>query len=150
MIQKNSSKNTISREFSFIHASDLHLGSHQYRNEERTNDFIDALKQILDLAKIHRVDFILLGGDVFNALEMLPGKLMEIIAIFKQFKVDVNNRIKIVAIEGNHDIRKHSFGFRFKHRGQSWLKLLASLNLLILLDADLDASSQQRFRDYNF
>ena len=150
MIQKNSSKNTISREFSFIHASDLHLGSHQYRNEERTNDFIDALKQILDLAKVHQVDFILLGGDVFNALEMLPGKLMEIIAIFKQFKVDVNNRIKIVAIEGNHDIRKHSFGVRFKHRGQSWLKLLASWDLLILLDVDLNAVPKQIFRDYNF
>ncbi|MFX0010597.1 MAG: exonuclease SbcCD subunit D, partial [Candidatus Hermodarchaeota archaeon] len=98
----------------------------------------------------HQVDFILLGGDVFNALEMLPGKLMEIIAILKQFKIDVNNRIKVVTIEGNHDIRKHSFGFKFKHRGQSWLKLLANLNLLILLDADLDASSQHRFRDYNF
>jgi DNA repair exonuclease SbcCD nuclease subunit len=150
MIENMSSEHPIAREFSFIHASDLHLGSHQYRNEERTNDFIDALKQILDLAKVHKVDFILLGGDVFNALEMLPGKLMEIISIFKQFKVDVNNQIKIIAIEGNHDIRKHSFGVRFKHRGQSWLKLLASLNLLILLDIDLDASFQQRFRDYNF
>ena len=150
MTKNISSERPIVREFSFIHASDLHLGSHQYRNEERTNDFIDALKQILDLAKIHQVDFILLGGDVFNALEILPGKLMEIISIFKQFKVDVNNRIKVIAIEGNHDIRKHSFGVRFKHRGQSWLKLLASLNLLILLDVDLDAVPKQRFREYNF
>ena len=67
------------KSFSFIHASDLHLGSHQYRNEERATDFIDALKQILYLARFHGVDFILLGGDIFNSLEILPGKLTEIV-----------------------------------------------------------------------
>ena len=43
----------------FIHASDIHLGSHQYRNDYRANDFIFAFEEILSIAVIHRVDFLL-------------------------------------------------------------------------------------------
>lgn len=139
-----------SKDFSFIHASDLHLGSHQYRNEERANDFINAFEEILTLAKLNEVDFILLGGDVFTSLEMLPGKLTRIISVILNFKKSTQNQIQIIAIEGNHDIRKYSLGVRFRNRGQSWLKLLASLGMLILLDADLNASPENRFTLYNF
>jgi len=52
--------------FCFIHASDIHLGSNQYRNDFRAYDFIRAFQEILDLGLIHHVDFILLGGDVFT------------------------------------------------------------------------------------
>ena len=52
----------------FIHASDIHLGSHQYRNEDRANDFIRAFEEILTTADIHQLDFILLWGDVFSSL----------------------------------------------------------------------------------
>ncbi len=31
----------------FLHASDLHLGSHQYRNPSRSYDYINILKEIL-------------------------------------------------------------------------------------------------------
>ena len=50
----------------FIHASDIHLGSHQYRNEDRANDFINEFEEILTTDILHQVDFILLGGDVFR------------------------------------------------------------------------------------
>ncbi len=115
----------------FIQASDIHLGSHQYRNEDRANDYIFAFEEILSLAIIHRVDFLLLGGDVFTSLEMLPGKLTKIVNLLKSFKKVTKNQILIIAIEGNHDIRKFSRGQRFKQRGQSWLKLLSSLGLII-------------------
>jgi len=107
----------------FIHASDIHLGSHQYRNEDRANDFIYAFEEILTTATMHQVDFILLGGDVFTSLEMLPGKLTRVVNLLNIFKKETDNKILIVAIEGNHDIRKFSRGQRFKHRGQSRLKL---------------------------
>jgi DNA repair exonuclease SbcCD nuclease subunit len=134
----------------FIHASDIHLGSHQYRNEDRANDFISAFEEILTTAVVHQVDFILLGGDVFTSLDMLPGKLTRVVKILNDFKNETNNRILIVAIEGNHDIRKFSKGQRFKQRGQSWLKLLASLELIILLDADLEMPSGEIFKEYDF
>ncbi|MHA1242351.1 MAG: metallophosphoesterase family protein [Promethearchaeota archaeon] len=134
----------------FIHASDIHLGSHQYRNDYRANDFIFAFEEILSLAIFHRVDFLLLGGDVFTSLEMLPGKLTKIVNLLKSFKKVTNNQILIIAIEGNHDIRKFSRGQRFKQRGQSWLKLLASLRLIILLDADIELPPDEMFKDYDF
>ncbi len=134
----------------FIHASDIHLGSHQYRNDYRANDFIFAFEEILSLAIIHQVDFLLLGGDVFTSLEMLPGKLTKIVNLLTNFKKVTKNQILIIAIEGNHDIRKFSRGQRFKHRGQSWLKLLASLGLIILLDADVELPPDEMFKEYDF
>jgi DNA repair exonuclease SbcCD nuclease subunit len=140
-------KHTIVR---FIHASDIHLGSHQYRNDYRADDFIRVFQEILELAITYHVDFILLGGDVFTSLEILPGKLDKIVNLLKDFYQYTNETISIIAIEGNHDIRKFSRGVRFKQRGQSWLKLLASLGLIILLDADLEAPPMEMFKPYNF
>ena len=134
----------------FIHASDIHLGSHQFRNEDRANDFIHAFEEILTTAVIHQVDFILLGGDVFTSLEMLPGKLTRVVNLLNNFKKETENKILIVAIEGNHDIRKFSRGQRFKQRDQSWLKLLASLGLIILLDADVELPPDEMFKEYDF
>jgi len=134
----------------FIHASDIHLGSHQYRNEDRANDFISAFEEILSKAIIHQVDFVLLGGDVFTSLEMLPGKLTKIVNLLSDFKTKTDGRILIIAIEGNHDIRKFSRGVRFSHRGQSWLKFLARLGLIVLLDADINAPPEEMFKPYNF
>ncbi len=133
----------------FIHASDIHLGSHQYRNEYRSDDFIRAFQEILELAIENYVDFIILGGDVFTSLEMLPEKLTRIVNILKDFKEFTNSSILIIAIEGNHDIRKFSRGFRFERRGQSWLKLLNSLGLIVLLDANLEESPEELLKPYN-
>lgn len=134
----------------FLHASDIHLGSHQYRNEYRADDFIRAFQEILNLSISHNADFIILGGDVFTSLEMLPGKLTEIIHILTQFKDSTNGKILIIAIEGNHDIRRFSRGVRFAKRGQSWLKLLSNLGLLILLDGNMEAPIDSLYLPYNF
>lgn len=134
----------------FIHASDIHLGSHQYRSEERAKDFILALKQILDLAIKHEVSFIILGGDVFTSLEILPVHLTEIVSLLRDFRHKTKSAIPIVAIEGNHDIRKFSKGVRFSKRGQSWLKFISNLDLIILLDADIDENPERIFQSYNF
>lgn len=133
----------------FIHASDIHLGSQQYRNNHRADDFIRAFQEILALALFKIVDFIILAGDVFTSLEMLPGKLTTIVNMLTNFTNKTKGTIPIIAIEGNHDIRKFSRGQRFLRRGQSWLKLLSSLNLLVLLDADLEAPPNEMFQEYN-
>ena len=134
----------------FIHASDLHLGSHQYRKSLRSDDYIYALKEILDYAIDYSVDFILLGGDVFNSLDMLPGKMTIIIDILKKFKETTNKEVPIIAIEGNHDIRRYSRGVKFNHRNQSWLKVCAQLGLIILLDTDFQADPANIFQSYDF
>ncbi len=144
------SNNTSQDSVKFIHASDVHLGTAQYSNDYRSDDFIRAFQEILELAITNQVDFILLGGDVFTSLEMLPGKLTIIVKILKDFKEFTNRTILIISIEGNHDIRKFSRGKRFEHRGQSWLKLLNSLGLIILLDTDLDVPLEKIFEPYNY
>ncbi|MFX0145607.1 MAG: exonuclease SbcCD subunit D, partial [Candidatus Hodarchaeota archaeon] len=134
----------------FIHASDIHLGSYQYRNEYRSDDYIRAFQEILELSIKQKVDFIILAGDVFTSLEMLPGKLTRLINILSDFKEFTNNSILIIAIEGNHDIRKFSRGIRFERRGQSWLKLLNSLGLIILLDTYFENPSEGMIKSYDF
>ena len=134
----------------FIHASDLHLGSHQYEKSHRSDDFILALQEILTIAYENFVDFILFGGDVFNSLDILPGKMDAIIEVLQEFKKVTNGKILIIAIEGNHDIRRYSHGVKFCHRNQSWLKVCANLGLLVLLDADIRATSDQIFQPYDF
>ena len=137
------------KSLTFIHASDIHLGAQQYNNSYRADDFIRAFQEILKLAIFKHVDFIILSGDVFTSLEMLPGKLTKIVNILHNFNSKTKGTIPIIAIEGNHDIRKFSRGQRFAKRGQSWLKLLSSLNLLLLLDADLEAPPNEMFKEYN-
>lgn len=133
----------------FIHASDVHLGCQQYRNISRSNDFIRVFQEILSIAISRNVDFILLGGDVFTSIDMLPGHLNQIIQILTKFKEITNADIPIIAIEGNHDLRRYSRGMRYE-RGQSWLKILANLGLIILLDADLEAPPEKMFLEYDY
>jgi DNA repair exonuclease SbcCD nuclease subunit len=133
----------------FIHASDIHLGSHQYENSSRSDDYISALKEILQVALEFSVDFVLLGGDVFNSLEMLPGKMAIIIETLRNFQKATRGKVSIISIEGNHDIRRYSRGIRFKYRDQSWLKVCAKLGLIILLDANIQSSTENIFKLYN-
>lgn len=134
----------------FLHASDLHLGRFQYRNQARANDFIVAFEKLLILARSQKVDFILLGGDVFNSLELMPGIFTLLIKVIKQHQECNETEIPIIAIEGNHDIRKMSRGMRFKERGQSWLKVMNELGLIILLDGEVNDPTAEMFAPYNF
>ncbi len=136
--------------FKFIHASDIHLGTAQYSNNSRADDFIWAFNQILNITIEQRADFLLLGGDVFTSLEMLPGKFLKILEILQIFHECTKNKVPIICIEGNHDIRRFSRGTRFEKRGQSWLKVLSNLGLIVLLDASFDSPPNQLFPKYDF
>jgi DNA repair exonuclease SbcCD nuclease subunit len=131
----------------FLHASDLHLGAHQYTSPVRANDYVQALSDLLDLAISKHVDFILWGGDTFTSLEILPGLFLQIVQTLKKFKRQTHARIPIIAIEGNHDLRGFVRRSRV-NRGQSWLKVLAELDLIIRLDADM-TSEKIRYQDYD-
>ena len=149
-LNKTSSEKITDNSIRFIHASDIHLGSHQYDKSLRSDDYIFAFKEILKISLNFSTDFILLGGDIFNSLNILPGKMALIIEILKEFQKASKGKIPIITIEGNHDIRRFSRGVRFNHRDQSWVKVCAKLGLLILLDADLQAPSNYVFQPYDF
>lgn len=132
----------------FLHASDLHFGSKQYRNPVLADDHLFAFQQILKLAIEKQVDFIILGGDVFTSPDLLPDQMDQILDILTDFKDGTKGNIPIIAIEGNHDIRRYSHGNRIPRR-QSWLRILNKLRLVILLDADLKNQPDQRFTIYD-
>jgi len=134
----------------FIHASDLHLGCAQYQNEYRSDDFITAFYQVLSLGIQKKVDFLILSGDVFTSIDILPEKFMKIIKMLEKFKNKTKSEVPIIAIEGNHDLRKYSRGLKTK-RNQSWLQVLNHLGLIILLKTNQNDSKSKRlvFRKYN-
>ena len=137
---------------SFLHASDLHLGTSQYVNPILSQDYVTALQQILQMALDKKVNFILLGGDVFTSRDLLPSIFDKTVQILQNFhskcQTTFQNQIPIIAIEGNHDIRRYSHGKRLEHKF-SWLKVLHNLGLLILLDIDFERFPEEGFRPYD-
>ncbi len=119
----------------FIHIADIHLGSTQYNLFERFKDFNRAFRAILNKALEEEVDFILLAGDMFNSNKINPDTISAIHSIISEFKQKctdkLSTQIPIIAIEGNHD--KSTY---FSKR--SWMKFLADLDLIILLEGQYD------------
>ncbi len=128
----------------FLHASDIHLGSHQYSNLVRAQDYLLRFQQLLTLAQKHQVDCILLGGDVFTSIDILPGLFQGILQMLMKFQKVINKNIPIVAIEGNHDLRRYSHYHQYE-RGQSWLKVLSDLGFVYLLTGDTSSDDSMTF-----
>jgi double-strand break repair protein MRE11 len=55
----------------FLVATDVHLG-HREKHPVRHNDSYEGLEEVIEHAKAQKVDFLLLGGDLFD--EVNPSK----------------------------------------------------------------------------
>lgn len=144
----NMEDSPLSPVFSFIHASDIHLGTSQFYNPKLAGDYLHAFQQILQQAEAERVNFIILGGDIFTSRDILPDCFEKVLEMLQNFYFNTNNSISIIAIEGNHDIRRHSHGAKLKARN-SWLKVLHRLGLIILLDSYYEEAKFNGFTPYN-
>jgi len=131
----------------FMHLADVHLGKKQYNLAQRYYDYFKAFNTILNKAIEQEVDFILISGDLIDSDERIsPTVLKEIITSIKSFQLDSNNRlgreIPIICIEGNHE---NPF-----YTDYTWLKVLADLDLLILLSGTYDSKKDRIiFEDYS-
>lgn len=134
----------------FVHASDLHIGRFQYTNPIRAMDYIDAFHCLLDNIMRNSTDFVLLAGDVFNSIDLLPFYFSQVVELLRKFHEKTNSSIPIIAIEGNHDIRSFSRGNHIS-TNLSWLRVLANLELITLLDSSLMDSerNQEPVQIYN-
>ncbi len=121
----------------FTHASDLHIGRFQYTNSIRAMDYIEAFRTLLDSSRRASSDFILLAGDVFNSLDLLPFYFSQVVDLLRKFHQKTKTSIPIIAIEGNHDIRSFSKGNHIS-TNLSWLQVLSNLELITLLNQSLD------------
>ena len=84
-----------------FHISDLHIGKqlHYYNMKD---DQVAILGQIIDKAKEHRPDAILIAGDIYD--KSVPSA--ESYTIFNQFLnnlSDIKPDIPVLIIAGNHD-----------------------------------------------
>jgi exonuclease SbcD len=126
----------------FIHAADIHLGHKQYGSEERFRDFNRAFKKVLETALSETVDFVLIAGDLFHDNEVLPETMVNVYNLLVDFHKRSNNKIPVIAIEGNHDTK--SYGML-----RSWMQFLAELDQIVLLDARWDDNGAPIFDDYD-
>jgi exonuclease SbcD len=108
----------------FLHLSDVHLGYQQYNHKERFNDFGRAFLHIVDQAIAERVDFVVLGGDLFQKRAIDPPTLVQAIGGLRRLK---EADIRVAAVEGNHERAHYRDVF-------SWMDFLADQGYLNLLN----------------
>lgn len=61
----------MNNEIRFLVATDVHLG-HKEKHPVRREDSFEGFKEVIETANKHQVDFLLLGGDLFD--EVNPSK----------------------------------------------------------------------------
>ncbi|MEO0886004.1 MAG: DNA repair exonuclease [Cyanobacteria bacterium J06648_10] len=109
----------------FLHISDVHLGFDRYDSKARTLDFFFALKDVFEKYAIaEQVDFVIIGGDLFEHRNIKPA-ILNHAQVCLQILQEAN--IPVLAIEGNHD--NAPYGTK-----SSWLRYLSDWGLLKLLE----------------
>lgn len=86
--------------FSFVHASDLHLGYSQYGLEARRQDFDNAFKEVVDKTIELKPDFMIIAGDLFQQPRPSNHTLENTIRSFKRLK---DAGIPVLTVDGSHD-----------------------------------------------
>ena len=110
----------------FIHTSDIHLGK-SYRSSgcdaQRYQDFFTTFAEIVADAVRERVDFVLIGGDLFHTGQILPRTFAKTIELLQPLK---DAGIPCLAVEGNHD-------WIHRRDSVSWMEALSQLGYIKLL-----------------
>lgn len=109
----------------FIHASDFHLGYVQYGLLERFRDYARAFHSVIKYAIDHRVEFILVSGDLFHKRNINAPTYEQAYKLLSELRTN-SPSTHVYAIEGNHDLAYHQ-------DGRSWLEILNSQGLLKLI-----------------
>ncbi len=86
--------------FSFVHASDLHLGYAQYGLEVRRQDFDNVFSEIVEKTIELRPDFMVIAGDLFHQARPSNTTLENAIRRFKQIR---DAGIPVLTVDGSHD-----------------------------------------------
>lgn len=88
------------KSFSFIHASDLHLGYSQYGLEARREDFDNAFRELVDKSLMLKPDFVIIAGDLFHQARPSNVTLENAIKNFTRLR---NAGITVLTVDGSHD-----------------------------------------------
>jgi exonuclease SbcD len=119
--------------FSFVHASDLHLGYAQYGLEVRRQDFDNAFSELVDKTIELKPDFMIIAGDLFHQARPSNHTLENTIRSFKRLK---DAGIPVLTVDGSHDSAPNTITSTIlypldsagliihlpRHRGACWSK----------------------------
>jgi len=81
--------------------SDVHLGTRQYGINERYHDFLTAFMRFGSSVISRRPDFVVIGGDLFDAPRPDARSVSVAQETIRQMK---SNGINVYGIDGNHDL----------------------------------------------
>ena len=124
----------------FLHLADIHLGFDRYDSKVRTQDFFLALEDALEKYAVQAaVDFVVIAGDLFEHRNIQPAILNQAQLCLQLLK---DAGIPVLAIEGNHDNRPYG-------TKTSWLRYLASWDLLILLEPGNPADDEPLYQPWD-
>ncbi len=118
----------------FLHISDIHLGCDLYHieNDERMRDYGRAWGDCIGIAIDEKVDFLLIGGDLFDKKTPSPRAMIQAISALTDLQ---NKNIPAIAIEGNHDNLSNG-------KQYSWLHTLSEMKLIKLLESEFYTSQE--------
>ncbi|MFT6914594.1 MAG: exonuclease SbcD [Motiliproteus sp.] len=108
----------------FIHTSDWHIGR-LFQNLSLLDDQLHVLKQIKDYAVQHRVDALVIAGDIFDRSVPPADAVDALNAFLEDFTRELS--IPVIMISGNHDsARRLRFGSQYMR--QAGLHILGDIN----------------------
>jgi len=116
----------------FIFATDLHImgSSPSSRKDDYTEALSRKIEEVFLIADEKQVDFILLGGDLFETYNVSTSVIRQTLGWFK------NKSIPIFSILGNHDL----YGHTLKTFNRSAMSILDITDFVQILDVDSQKS----------
>lgn len=130
-----------------VHCSDLHLGKRPSGTKKfsdiRFEDYFKSFESLIDKISTLEVDLFIISGDIFDKKEINANILEKTENLLKKLK-DIKKDLKIVAIEGNHDV--------INSKEDSWLEYLKSKNYMQVYSYKKDYETENFFKidDINF
>ena len=119
----------------FIHTSDWHIGR-LFQNIALLDDQLYVLQQVKAYAIEHKVDAVIIAGDIFDR-SVPPAEAVDALNNFLE-QLTLELSIPVILISGNHDSAKR-LGFGAKHMQHAGLHILSNLTEVtrpIRIDSD--------------
>ncbi|MBI4851306.1 MAG: exonuclease subunit SbcD [Acidobacteria bacterium] len=91
-----------------LHTSDWHLGAALRGQHDRAKELFTQVERICELAQEHKVDLLVVAGDVFVRRNMLESTK----TLAKILSPYIKRGLKVLIFPGNHDDKEHFYMMR--------------------------------------
>lgn len=124
-----------------IHCADLHLGKRPSGTKKFSNaryeDFFRAFASLIDRISALEIDVFIIAGDFFDKRE-INANILEKTEVLLQRLLSTKQGLKIIAIEGNHDV--------IQSQEDSWLEYLGKKGYMEVYSYKKDFAEKNFFQ----